>query len=738
MNAKRSNTIYQRATRVPFGQGLSREAASDLVDVGFVFDVLRREKRLILGLVAGTVVLAFIAVQRMDPVYVSQAQVLLETRQERVLNEEQVVSNLTMSNSVMAGEVQLIRSNMLMGAVVDELGLTEHPDYDPRAPDEAGIVKRFVRGIRAVLLGGSKDDTPLTEEEIRAETIENLQKDVTVSQVGISFAILISARASSAELSAQIANTVASQYVETQIAMKRTATLRASGWLEDRVAELSRQLQEADGAVVAFRNDMTEQLGGDAEGTELLLAELNSRYIATKIDQADAAFRYQMVRDMYETGGFSAVADIVSSPLLETLTRERTELARSRAEMMQNLGDRNRRVVGMSAQIEDLERSIEAELLRQIESIRSELDMANNREASLLQAMETIQQRMARVSAATITLDQMERSATAIRETYESTLTRFMQTAAQTEFQRPDAQLISVARPPSSPAEPRKMILLMIAAFLALSAGTVVAFVREALNKSVRSSESLRQLSNLPVISLVPHVPHTRRDRSWMLQEIRDNPQSLFMESIRTMRVKLFDVHSKTRPKVLMVTSSVAGEGKTSTCVMLAHSLAQASLAVVVVDTDMRRSVSAKEFGSDPNGGCLVDYLSGKIGMNSLIQHLPDLEFDMVLPLRSVSNSGDLIASRKFSEELLPTLSAHYDVVIIDTAPVLAVSDVLLIARMSDATLLLVQPNHTASAVVKESLQRLDEAGAFVVGTALSKVRPKDAVSSEIYEYTSS
>ena len=232
----------------------------------------------------------------------------------------------------------------------------------------------------------------------------------------------------------------------------------------------------------------------------------------------------------------------------------------------------------------------------------------------------------------------------------------------------------------------------------------------------------------------MPYVAHKRRDRHWLQKEIRGNNQSLYMESIRSIRARLFDAPSIGRPKVLMVTSCTAGEGKSMTCVALAHSLTRASLSVVVVDADLRRSVSAAETGVDPGGGCLVEYLIGNIGVDKIVHSLPDLGFDMVLPLRSTSNAGDLIASRAFGA-LIRHLSARYDVVLIDTAPVLAVPDALVISSKADAALLLVQTNRATNAMVKAALQRLDDAGAVVVGTVLSQVRRKDAISNEIYDY---
>lgn len=719
--------------RVPPLRGATLDAAADLVDFGYILSVLRRERWLIFGMVAAAVVLTLIFVQRIPPAYTSSAQVLLETRQERVLSSEQVVSNLNATPAVIAGEVELIRSSMLIGQVVDALGLTEHPDYDPRAQSNGGLIRRAMRSVRG-LIGGA-DRSEMTEDDIRAATIARLQRDITASQIGVSLAIRISAKASSPALSAEIANTVAEQYVEALLAVKRDATQRATGWLEARITELSKQVEEADRAAVTFRAQMTEQFGGDTEATDQLLSDLNSRYIATRIEHSDAAFRYEMVRSLYETQGFDAVADIVSSPLLETLAQQRSELLRQRAEMVESMGDRSRRIIGITAQIEDLERSIQSELLRQIESLRSQMEIATNREASLLTAMQEIQDRQAKVSSANVTLDQLERSAQALRETYSATLARFMETAAQTDIQLPDARIIGLARPPTSPSEPRVPLLLALAAFFGMALGVAAAFIREAMNTTVRTSDKLRGLTNLPLISAVPLVPDMRRNRAWFTQEMQNSAQSPFMEAIRSIRVKLFDVRSSDRPRTVAITSAVAAEGKTTTSLMLAHTLAKKRVAVLVIHADLRRSVTCSEIGADPEGGCLVDFLAGKSKLADAIQHLPEFGFDIMLPLKPVTNPGDLVTSDRFGKILLPTVAKHYDLVIIDTAPVLAAPDALFLCSHADATLMIVQTNRAPAKAIQEALRRLDEAGAVLLGTVMTQVDPEEEMLKESYSY---
>jgi len=713
------------ATRIP----------ADIADFSFLMDVLRREKWRIAAITLITLVAAFAYLKNVAPTYTSSSRVLLETRQERVTNSVQVVSDLGVTNSIAAGEVEVIRSNLLIGAAVDMLGLIDHPDYDPRLLPEVGLVGRFFGGLRALVLGPPDTQNTLSDLQIRDRVISKLQSKITVSQIGTSYGISISVDAKSPDMAALIANTIAEQYVESQVASKRDATLRATAWLEARIAELSTELLEAETAVVQFRAKMTEELGGDAAATAQMLELLNERYIDATIQHSDAQVRHELLRSLLEIGGLDAVADVVTSPLLETLSQQRAELARQRAELSRTLGDRHPQMIGLLAQTEDIERSMRAEVNRTIEATRSEMEVAANRQRSLQSEVERIQQRTALVSAASVNLSQLERTAAAMQLVYDDFLSRFTETTAQIEFQRPDSRIISHAEPSTYPSAPKKTLLMATAGVFGLSMGVALAFLMEAVNKSVHSSDALRELTRRPVLTLLPYMKHKRLGRNWLQDAIGSDEPTIFKDAIRTLRARLFQIDVAGRPKVLMVTSCISGEGKSTVSLALANSLPRMSVSTVVVDADLRRSAAAEYLNLDPEGGCLTRYLMGEQGIDTLIQHEPDIGVDIVAPLIHSKQAADLVTSQAFAD-LIKTLSNHYDVVIIDAPPVLDLSDALVITTHADATILVVQSNRAPSAMIRASLQRLEDAGAVVVGTVLTQVRKKDAASREMYSYS--
>lgn len=703
------------------------------VDLVYLFDVLRGNVRVVAAITAVCLVAMFIYLQSVTPVYTAFSQIIIDTRQERVTPVEEVISSLNVSNPVVAGEVVTINSNVLIGAVVDQLDLTNHPEFDPRVPRSEGIVsylKRTFRGQEPFHVRAQS----LSQDTIRSIVITDLRRKLDVQQIGVSYAIGIRFDSTDPQLAADVTNAVADAYIAGQLATKQEATLRANSWLADRIEELSRQVEEADAAVVDFRIKMTEEAGGGEETTNQLLAELNTRLVETSADRADAEVRYRLVERLMETDGLSAVADVVTSPLLETLQRQHSELTSRKAELASTLARRHPEIIRVSAQIEDVERSIEEELKRRIEAMRSDVSVTRNREAALQEQIDAVSDRSEKLSIASVRLNQLERAAEATRLVYQNFLARYKETSAQGDYQRPEARVIGQATVPLVPSYPRKTLSMVLAGVLGLSLGIAFVFLRNVLTTPVRSSEELRNATNLPLLALLPYVRAAGR-YNWLHRELESDRASPFMEGINLIRTKLFEISHGTPPRIVMVTSSNAGEGKSSLCFALVRSLSKAGTSVALLDADLRRSDTARALRLSNQGACLVDYLKGKGNFKDLVAHSDLLDADVVAPRHNTHDAADLIASSKISG-LITRLSARADVVIINAPPVLNLTDALLLSHYADATVFAVQSGRVSVKMVKGTLERLNEADANVVGTVMTQVRRKDVAGREVYGYS--
>ncbi|WP_212524287.1 polysaccharide biosynthesis tyrosine autokinase [Actibacterium sp. MT2.3-13A] len=703
------------------------------IDIVYLFDILRGNARLISVVTLVCLVGTFFYLQRVTPIYTAHSQIIIDTRQERVTPVEEVVSSLNVSNSVVAGEVVTIQSNVLIGKVVDTLDLVHHPQFDPRLPRPEGPIagiKRLIRGEEPFHVIARR----FPDEALRSIVINDVRQRLSVSQIGVSYAIGVRFDSPDPQLAADVANAVADQYIAGQLADKHDATVRANDWLADRIQELSAQVETADAAVVDFRIEMTSAAGGGEETTNQLLAELNSRLVATSAERADAEVRYRLVERLMESEGLAAVADVVTSPLLETLQRQQTDLTSKKAELASTLGRRHPEIIRITAQIEDVQRSIEDELRRRIESMRGDVSVTRNREAALQEQIKEVSDRAEMISTASVRLNQLERTAQATRLVYENFLSRFKETSAQSDYQRPEARVIGRAAVPLVPSFPRRTLSMAMAAVFGLSIGVAFVFLRSLFTVPIRTSDELREATNLPLLAMLPYVRSLGPRHAWLRRELRNEKPSAFMEGIQLIRTKLFEMSHGKPPNVVMVTSSLASEGKSSLCFALAHSLSKSGASVALLDADLRRSDSVRALGLPRKGTCLVDYLEGKGNFRDLIERSELLDADVITPRRSSNNAAGLISSKKMSG-LITRLSARHDMVIINAPPVLQLSDALVLSNHVDTTLMAVQSGRPSARIVKQTLERLNEAGADVCGTVMTQVRRKDVAGREVYGY---
>lgn len=429
------------------------------------------------------------------------------------------------------------------------------------------------------------------------------------------------------------------------------------------------------------------------------------------------------------------VKNILSSPLLATLAQQRVELTGQKAELSQTLGRRHPQMISLNAKIDELNRSIDTELEKSIEAMRSDASVAANREKALLAQISAVEDKLALHSHASVRLGQLERSAAATRLVYENFLSRFKETSAQSEYQRPDARMIRRADIPQGPAAPRKTLMLAASVVFGVSLGLATVFIQAVLSKSIKSTSELRAATGRPVMATLPYVKGMSGKRHVLINPLRNDEMAQFVDGMRSLRARLFDTNKLTRSRVVMVTSALPSEGKSTVSMTLASVLGKVSISTVIVDADLRRS-KIRSSNLFPQGEkCLVEYLSGNGSRENLVHVLPEHGVKVVAPLRHTNNAADLIASDRFGE-LIQYLSSCYDVVIIDAPPVLNLPDTVVLANHADATLMVVRNNYTPVPMIQAAKNRLEESGAVVVGTVLTQVKAGESVDYADYSYS--
>ncbi|MEM7319000.1 MAG: polysaccharide biosynthesis tyrosine autokinase [Pseudomonadota bacterium] len=679
----------------------------------------------------------WILLQKLPKQYTAGAEVMLNNRETTVVDIENVVSDLG-GHDISANEQRVLTSERLLTGVIDRLRLDRDPEFNlalrPPGPLDqwkAEALTLLSNGPLAEYLNAGERviDPAVERERERLSIIQTFREALRVAGVPFTRSITISVTSTNPAKAALIANTLADLYIVDQLETKFEATRRASSWLNQRIGELKQKVQASEAAVETFKADQTIGAGQGDDLTKQQIAELNTELISARAARAEANARYNQVQRRFTRGGVSAAASVVSSDLILTLRTQLAEMARREAELGTRYGDRHPKMLNVRAEIKDARAAISSEVRKIIEGLKNDVAVASAREAALKSSLEDLEVKSVAFSQSSVQLRQLQREADADRLIYENFLNRFRETSEQEDLQAADARILSGATPPLEPSAPKVKKVLLIAGAIGLVIGFGLILLLETLNNTFRVAAEVSERTGLPVLSALPQRGR-RRKRRQMLDYIRNKPNSALAEAVRSLRTSLLLSNIDAPPQVVMVTSSVPGEGKSTTCLMLAHMSVQMNKRAVVVDCDIRRPTLGRSFGLDGGNG-LVDVLDGTCDLDAAIVQDDATGLHLLPTIRPVPQAADILSSQKF-RQLIDVLKARYDLVLLDTPPILAVSDAGAVGKLTDTTIYAVRWNHTPREATTRGLERLSELGVRVAGAVVTLVDRREEA---IYSY---
>lgn len=703
-------------------------------DLMGLYRTLRKRLGLIASVTFGLTALVMVAVLQQTPLYTATAQVLLDRQKMQVTDMEAVMSGLPADSATVDSEVEILLSRALAERVVDRLNLVNDPEFNEALREPSALrwldPRLWLREFVALI---SAAPAPANEEVMaRAEkdaVIDELLADLTVSRQRLTYVINVSMISERPEKAARIANAYADTYILDQLEAKFDATRQANEWLSRRLGELRQQVQDSERAVEIFRSEQGLESSAGVTVSEQQLSELNAQLILARTALAEARAKYDRARQIRTSGGsIESMADVVQSGTISQLRQKQAELARELANLSSRYGPRHPEVVNAEAQRLDINAQIGAEISRIIGSLQNNVSVAETRVASLEQSLREIRGETGESGQAMVQLRELEREAAANRSVYESFLNRFKETSQQQDLQVPDSRIISPATAPADPSHPRKFLSLALALVLSTILGVGLAFLLENLDNGLSTARDVEEALALPHLVSVPLVPVEKgpggkplKPHDYLVQK----PLSAFSESLRSLRSALQLSNVDNPPKVILFTSALPSEGKTTTSVSFARAAAASGLKVVLVDCDLRHPSVHKTFGfATPEAG-LVELLAERLDPEAVMIE-DDKTSLRILPIATgTANPPDLMASSQM-QLLIERLRGEYDLVVLDSAPVLPVSDSRVLSRIVDETVFVVRWNDTPKDAAQTAIRELrlyqsNLAGAILVAVDAAK-----------------
>ncbi|MCZ6861862.1 MAG: polysaccharide biosynthesis tyrosine autokinase [Alphaproteobacteria bacterium] len=706
------------------------------VDLQELTRKLWRRKWVILGAIVTVVILTVLVLSQLTPRYTAVNQVEINPRLSAVVDFEAVLAGLPADSATMETELHIIRSRNLIAKTIERLKLARNPEFNAvlRPPSAMKMLKMEVRNYLAQmgleLSLDRSDDKKLTQKERteleRAKILDSLLERLKVSSLGLSRVVAIEFESESAATAALVANTLADFYIVAQLEAKFDATKRANTWLNDRVLELRQEVSVAARAVAVFRERSGLVRGGTNDVTlaSEQISTLGTQYIMERTALAAAEARLRQVERLLKSAdGVESASEVLASDLIRSLREQEAELERQVAELSAELGERHPRMINARAQLRDLRGKIRIEVGRIVGGLRNEVGVARARTATLKNELDKLKKEIAQLDKYQVQLQALEREATASQSLLEILLIRSKETASQQSFQEADANILSYAATPEYPSFPKKGIVVAGATVFGAILGLLLAFVMEQLDQGFRSMEQVERMMGIIPLGLVPRLAGLGLVGKKPERYVLEKPASAYGEAIRKLHTSLL-LLGPTPPKKILFCSSLPKEGKTTMVVSLARMLASVGQKVIVVDCDLRRPTVHTTFGLSPTPG-LIECLSGDVELEEAIQKDPLSGAYVLAAGAPAAHPPNLLGSLSM-ERLLDGFAQEYDFVLIDSAPVMAVSDSLILSRLVDTTVFLVRWTETRRETAFTAVRQIIDAGGDLAGILLTMVDVKE------------
>lgn len=701
----------------------SPEIEDDTLDLVRYWRAMARSKWPILALAVAVGVLATLFANSLQPTYRSTATVLIESNKPKLVSIEEVYSQLSTSTAAFyQTQVEILKSRELAMRLVRRMKLTEHPALDPRKrPPPAW--QAWVPGdlLPQDWFDGSAKVAALPEV-IEAGVIASVMGGLTVVPVRNSQLIRISFDSESSELSAQLPNALAELYIEADLEARLKMTQKATSWLTGQSADLRKKLSESEQALQQFREreKIIDAKGLSQSGATKQLEEMQKSLNDARTRRAEAEIIYNQVAVQGKSqDNLVALPAMQKNALILQSKTQEAEAEKKLNEAARRYGAEHPRLIAADAELKTARENLRKQVAAVVQSVTREFELAKAHESGTERNFNAARGEIQNINRKEFQLASLEREVATSRQFYDMFVQRFKETNISGEMQSAIARVIDPAMA-GGPSGPNRQRIILISILVALVVGAALALLIERLNNTLKTSHDVESKLGFPVLGV---LQITKVKRGQQLERVfLEDSQTSFAEAIRTIRsgVMLSSLDSPT--KIVVITSSIPEEGKTTVAVNLGFALAQVKK-TLLIDSDMRRPRIGKVLGGKASGLLLglSELCAGEAPLDKCIYPIAGTNLQVLPAGRVPPNPLELLASHRFTE-LIDELSRMFDVILIDSPPTQLVSDAMVLSRLATEVVYVVKADDTPYPLARIGLKRLRRVNAPIVGVVLNQL----------------
>jgi len=700
-----------------YGAGASGESELSLVHY---LQILYRRRYVALSAFFLVVVGVTLYTVTATRIYEATSRLLIERDTPNVVSFQEVLDQGAQTDDYYETQYAILRGRGLARRTIESLQLWNHPLLNQQPGFSVrGLLMTPINAMTRWFEPPRPIEAPGAEETAaQSRVIDRFLSNLNVEAVRYSRLVDVTYRTSDPVLAAKIANALGEAYIKQNVEFTSSTTKEASTFLTQQLAEQRAKLEKSEQALQAYR-EQTDSVSLEERQNVVVqrLADLNAAVTRANTARIQKESAYNQVRAALENpAAIDTVPLILSNPFVQQQKTELAALQRQRAQLSEKLGPNHPDMVKVGVAIENAEARIKAEVAQIVSSMRSDYEAAMAEERSLTATLNRQKGEAQVLNRTGIEYGVLQRDNDANRQMFEALLKRTQETGISEELKAGNIRVIDQAETPRAPVSPNTFnnLLLGLLGGLALAVGLAFAF--EYGDDRIKNPDELKKSLGLPFLGMVPAL----FDKSITTPLITGGAPNLFGESFRSIRTNVLFSSADEGSRLVVVTSSAPGEGKTAVSTNLSLALAQSGHRVLLIDADMRKP-RVHEVFSQPLAPGLSNLLVGDKQVSEAIKESPQQGLWMMPAGTFPPNPAELLGSKKF-RDLTLFLQQYFDWVIIDTPPVMAVTDASIAANLAHGVLFVVGAEMTSKRVAQRAVEQLEMSQARFLGAVLNRV----------------
>ncbi|MBF0395304.1 MAG: polysaccharide biosynthesis tyrosine autokinase, partial [Desulfobacterales bacterium] len=701
--------------------------------------IVLKHKWTILSIFTIVVVTTIIYSYTAIPLYQASTRIIIEKENPNVVSIQEVMAVDASGTDYYQTQYKIIESRSIAREVIKRLSLDKSEEFFPKIKDNfiqnfKTYIKDNISSIKDSIISLLKIEKPEKgkkeneDDSPDKELVSIFISRVNVAPIRNSRLVDLNFEARDPKLASDIANALAQAYIDQNLDTKLKVVQDAVKWLHERIEVERQKVDKAEKALLQYKekHGIITDFSSDTEKvTAQKLAQLNEQVVNAEAARVEAETRYKQAAALRGSPGkFDSIPEVIRNELIKEINTMEVELYKKMSEFSKKYGSNHPQMIAIESELKTLMSRKQQEIERVINSLYNEYRVTLAKEMSLKESLGTQKKESLSLNEKAIEFMVLQRETESAREMYNLLIKRFKETTMTEDMKTGNIRVVDKAEVPEKPIKPKKKRNIILSVFIGLFFGIGLAFFFEYLDNTIKIPEDIKNHLKIPYLGPVPYLDidegtsETASERPELITF--HSPKSTASEAYRGIRTGILFSSAGSEPRVILVSSAGPQEGKTLTSTNLAITMAQSGNKVVIIDCDLRRPKVHKMFNLSRDIG-MTNVLVGNKKIDEVVLQTGIPNLSMIPSGPIPPNPSEILGSNRM-KDILELLKEKFDKVIIDTPPITAVTDAVILSKAVDGVVLVVRANDTIREIAKNGVDQILSVGGHLLGAILNGV----------------